>query len=122
MNGYEATQAIRAIEAEQGIEQRTKIIALTASVFDENRKDILASGCDDLVHKPFTPETLFRTLAEHLGIEYVYGESIKSIEPSTDIRDLSPDHLPVGWLEQLYQLVYEAASLSKPECLENDSI
>ena len=108
MNGYKATQAIRATEAEQGIEQRTKIIALTASVFDKNRKDILASGCDDLVHKPFTPETLFRTLAEHLGIEYVYGESIKSIEPSADIRDLSPDHLPVGWLEQLYQLAYEA--------------
>ncbi len=108
MNGYKATQAIRAIEAEQGIEQRTKIIALTASVFDENRKDILASGCDDLVHKPFTSETLFRTLAKHLGIEYVYGESIKSIEPSADIRDLSPDHLPVGWLEQLYQLAYEA--------------
>ena len=108
MSGYEATQAIRAIEAEQGIEQRTKIIALTASVFDENRKDILASGCDDLVHKPFTPETLFCTLAEHLGIKYVYSESIKSIELNTALQDLSPDHLPVEWLKQLYQLAYEA--------------
>ena len=93
MNGYDATQAIRAAEAEQGIEQHTKIIALTASVFNENRKDILAAGCDDLVHKPFTPETLFRSLAKHLEIEYVYDDSLQPIEPSAAIQDLSPKHL-----------------------------
>ncbi len=108
MSGYEATQAIRAAEAEQGVEQPTKIIALTASVFEEQKKDIFASGCDDLVHKPFTPETLFRTLARHLGIDYVHGESIKSIELDTDIQDLNPEYLPVGWIKQLYQLAYEA--------------
>ncbi len=108
MSGYEATQAIRAAEADRGVKQRTKIIALTASVFGENRKDIWAAGCDDLIHKPFTAETLFRTLAKHLAIEYIHSQSIKSIESSAAIQDLSPDHLPVGWIKQVYQLAEEA--------------
>ena len=108
MSGYKATQAIRTAEAMQNVQQRTPIIALTASAFDENREAILAAGCDDLIHKPFTPETLFRSLAQHLGVKYIYSESIKAMEPSAAIQELSPDHLPDGWLQQLYQSAYEA--------------
>ena len=108
INGYRDTKAIRAIEAKQGREERTKIIALTASAFDENREDILASGCDDLVLKPFTPETLFNSLEKHLGVKYVYGEFLKSIESNTDLQNLNPSDLPLGWIEKLYQLAYEA--------------
>ena len=49
MDGYEATQRIKA--QEKGRE--TAVIALTASAFEEDRKRILALGCDGFVPKPF---------------------------------------------------------------------
>jgi signal transduction histidine kinase/CheY-like chemotaxis protein len=68
MNGYEATRQIKS----QSQNQQTIIIALTASAFEEERKEILAAGCDDLVCKPFPQQLIFDKLAEHLGIKYLY--------------------------------------------------
>jgi PAS domain S-box-containing protein len=49
MNGYEATQHIKASPGGQN----TKILALTASSFEEERARILEAGCDDFLRKPF---------------------------------------------------------------------
>ena len=46
---YGATRRIKATE--QG--QSTKVIALTASAFEEDRHEVWAAGCDDFVRKPF---------------------------------------------------------------------
>ncbi|MDJ0680222.1 MAG: ATP-binding protein [Xenococcaceae cyanobacterium MO_167.B52] len=108
MNGYQATEAIRAAEIAAGTTNRTLIIALTASAFEENKDNILAVGCDDLVRKPFVPETLFSLMAQYLGIKYLYDHSFKSIEQIETIANLNLEDLPVGWLERLYQLAYEA--------------
>jgi two-component system sensor histidine kinase/response regulator len=69
IDGYGATRAIREAEGEA---RRTKIIALTASVFDHDRETIIAAGCDDFVAKPFLEETLFSKLAQHLGVRWDY--------------------------------------------------
>ncbi len=61
MDGYQATQRIRQIEKEAGTD-RTPIIALTASVSDEDRQRCIAAGMDDYLGKPFTQAALFSCL------------------------------------------------------------
>jgi PAS domain S-box-containing protein len=55
MDGLEATRRIRALEGGQAV----KIVALTASVFAEQRGEMLAAGMDDILHKPFRPTEIF---------------------------------------------------------------
>ncbi|HEY9840530.1 MAG TPA: ATP-binding protein, partial [Candidatus Obscuribacterales bacterium] len=47
MNGYEATRRIKAMPGACPV-----IVAVTASSFEEERKAILATGCDDFIRKP----------------------------------------------------------------------
>ncbi|UBF29649.1 response regulator [Kovacikia minuta CCNUW1] len=70
MNGYEATQWIKS--SLQG--QATIIIALTASVFEEQRQTILSTGCDDFLAKPFRENDLLEKIRHHLGVKYIYEE------------------------------------------------
>ena len=71
MDGYEATRRIKATE--QG--QRTKVIALTASAFEEDRHKVIAAGCDDFVRKPFREEEVCEMLERHLGVGFTYEEA-----------------------------------------------
>ncbi|MDX2431706.1 MAG: ATP-binding protein, partial [Bacteroides sp.] len=73
MDGYMATKAIRALP--QGLE--VKIVAVTASVLAEQQQNILACGCDELIHKPFREHDIFEAIAQHLGVEYLYREAEK---------------------------------------------
>jgi predicted ATPase/signal transduction histidine kinase/DNA-binding NarL/FixJ family response regulator len=76
MNGYEATQQIR--EHTKG--QATAIVALTASVLEEERAVILDAGCDDFLRKPFKENDIFDLMHKHIGVEYVYEDSGKVTE------------------------------------------
>ncbi|GAL29050.1 CheY-like receiver [Vibrio variabilis] len=57
MDGFEATEKIRQLETQLGI-ARTPIIALTASVVDDDIQKCFDSGMDDYVPKPFKAEIL----------------------------------------------------------------
>jgi signal transduction histidine kinase/ActR/RegA family two-component response regulator len=63
MNGLEATQAIR----DNSLNRNTPILAMTANVFDEDRKACLAAGMDDFLSKPVSPERLFSSLLHWLS-------------------------------------------------------
>ena len=71
MGGLEAARRIRALEGGQEV----KIAALTASVFEEERDNIMAAGMDDFVRKPYRPEEIFDCLTRHLGIRFEYDEA-----------------------------------------------
>jgi CheY-like chemotaxis protein len=91
----------------------TRIIALTASIFEEKRGEILATGFDDFVRKPFTEEVIFEKLAEYLGVRYIYEDLAPSTQPSrkgdrmgekSDSFFLSElAKMPKLWVKELYQ-------------------
>jgi signal transduction histidine kinase/CheY-like chemotaxis protein len=70
MDGYEATAQIRSLPGGDMV----KIVAITASAYSEQRQDILAAGCDDLVRKPFRDHEIFESMARQLDIKYFYEE------------------------------------------------
>ena len=115
MNGYEATQKIRA--SLKG--QATVIIALTASVFEEDRQTILAAGCDDFVRKPFREEELLNKMSKYLGVQYRYEEEVPQTESSrqnlqqasnSDIA-LQIVNMPPEWIEQLHNAASQGSDI-----------
>ncbi|HEY9865109.1 MAG TPA: PAS domain S-box protein [Candidatus Obscuribacterales bacterium] len=79
MNGYEATQRIRA--SLQG--DNTVIIALTAYASKSDRNLALSAGCNDYLSKPFQEDELFSKMAEYLKLKYVYADSTPSAAQSS---------------------------------------
>ncbi|MGB3292646.1 MAG: ATP-binding protein [Phormidesmis sp.] len=115
MDGYEATRQIRAIEHDSQ-QDSVKIVALTASAFEEEQKAMFASGCDDFVHKPFRTHVIFEKMAEHLGVQYLYRNDLDSAiaptqQPDTlTAQQLQPEDLavmPPEWIAQLHQAALE---------------
>jgi CheY-like chemotaxis protein len=75
LDGYEATKRIRKHETRNTKHEiPTLIIALTASVLEEERAAILSIGCDGFLRKPFREEEVFEILRTHLGARFVYEE------------------------------------------------
>ena len=107
MDGYEATKQIKA----HFRGKLTKIIALTANAFDQDRKMVLSAGCDDFLGKPFREEVLLEKVSEHLGVVYVYeqgnlkfeAEGEKTAEISRDVELKSYlKQMPDEWLSELH--------------------
>ncbi|MDR9426293.1 MAG: MHYT domain-containing protein [Marinobacter sp.] len=68
MNGHEATRAIRTLEAERG-HSPTPVIALTASVLEEDRREAKEAGMDGFAIKPIDLPELTAEIASLLGLE-----------------------------------------------------
>ena len=103
MDGLEATRRIRTLPGGDQV----KIVAFTAGVMEEERKPILAAGCDDFVSKPYRESLLFEVMAKHLGVKYHYEENPPEIdiESETDICSLTT--LPAGLRDALTRAVIE---------------
>ena len=67
MDGYEATRRIKAHPAGND----TIVIALTASISENNKPSLSEAGFDDLMHKPFSKRQLLDNLAQYLGVTYL---------------------------------------------------
>lgn len=107
MDGYEATKQIKTTTGGQA----TAIVALTASVLEEERAVILSAGCDDFMRKPFREEDIFVAMGKHLGVRYIYEDptavSAAGVEESSQevltpeaFASLSPD-----WTAQFKQSI-----------------
>ena len=67
MDGYEATRQIRRRERERKW-PRVPIVALTATVDEQEKRACLDAGMDDHLGKPFSREDLSAVLERHLGV------------------------------------------------------
>lgn len=102
MDGYDATQQIKGTVKGNA----TAIIALTASVLEEEKAIVLHAGCDDFVRKPFRATTLFEMMAKHLGVEYIYEDTDPLHEQARSPQALSPEQfktMPEAWQQEFYQ-------------------
>lgn len=65
MNGLEATEAIRKLEADGG--PRVPIIGLTAHALKGDREVCMKAGMDDYMSKPISPDALIAKVGEWLN-------------------------------------------------------
>lgn len=71
MDGYQATRAIRSLLGGD----KFPILALTASAFEEDKEQVLAAGCDEMLSKPIEAQHLFEAIERALGLRFKYAET-----------------------------------------------
>lgn len=81
MDGYEATKLIKGTVKGQA----TAIIAVTASVLEEERAVVSLAGCDDFIRKPFREADIFDAIHKHIGVNFIYEEESASKKDLTKI-------------------------------------
>jgi CheY-like chemotaxis protein len=79
MNGEEATRRIRSLPGGDDV----IIVALTASAFTDEREKVMASGMDDFVVKPYSPDEIYEKMQRYLSLRYIYKDSEKMQESET---------------------------------------
>jgi len=130
MDGITATHKIR-----EQIKQQTEpwniiIIAVTASVFPEFKDQILVTGMDDFIAKPFKITQVFSKIEQHTGIKFVRenksmllnNEQEKNISPKQPIelqeilslleRLRAASELgDIGMIQEIYKTIRTADSI-----------
>jgi PAS domain S-box-containing protein len=108
MNGLEASRTIKA----EAHGNPPVIIALTASVTEQERDNAMRSGgMDDFLAKPCREGELLEKLRVHLNLDYRYADEEKGPEmngcaapgPVADAQLLA--ELPMDWIDQLHDAV-----------------
>jgi CheY-like chemotaxis protein len=107
MDGFEAIKRIRATKAGAN----TKIIALTAHALEEERRAVMAAGCDDFVRKPFREQEIFDALVRHLRMKFIFANAPRPEStpqaPGLTLRQEQLEALPAELLRELRQAVIE---------------
>ena len=84
----------------------TAIVAVTASVFEDKKAEILQSGCDHFIAKPFKHTDIFIAMEKYLGVNCIF-ESNEDNDAETDYV-LTPelfDDIPAELKETLKQSI-----------------
>ena len=106
MDGYEATKYIKSTTKGNA----TAIIALTASVLEEEKVIVLSAGCDDFLRKPFKEQIIFDALNKHLGVQFVYEDLEANDDQHLKTNSTSINLAIMGeeWRSQLHVAAVEA--------------
>ena len=90
MDGLEATRRIRAFEQAQR-RKPVPVIALSASVLEQDRRNARAAGMDGFASKPLEPARLFREIARVLHLQLDASPSGgTTLQASARVPDMSP--------------------------------
>ncbi len=95
LDGFAATEQIKT----NLNGRKTKIIALSASGFEEDRQKAEGIGFDQFVLKPFRESTIFETLQQQLGVEFLYQSAADAV--ATKAATQEPDPLTVEALREM---------------------
>jgi PAS domain S-box-containing protein len=110
LDGIHATQQIRQLPDGKAV----KIVAVTASVLLEQRKEMLDAGMDDFILKPYRFNEIYDCLSRQLGVQYVFEDAnVNQGEDELVITAEAMAVLPTELRQELH------ASL---ESLESESI
>ncbi|TVQ55897.1 MAG: PAS domain S-box protein, partial [Spirulina sp. DLM2.Bin59] len=103
IDGFAATRQIR--DQESATTTYTPIIALTASVFPQDRNEAIEAGCDQFLSKPCPEWELFQKLADVLALTYEYEITAPDIAtpPPKTLTMADLEAMPRDWIEALYQ-------------------
>lgn len=119
LDGFAATQAVRAWEAEQQL-NRTPVIALTAHAMEGYREQCLQQGMDDYLTKPIKKKILLKTVTQWIDPRPV----ILVVDDSDDNRLLIEHFLNKDTLSLLFarngQEAIEAIQRRKPTIILMD--
>jgi CheY-like chemotaxis protein len=107
MDGYEATRQIKSMPDGQ----RTPIIALTASAFEEDRKAIMATGCDNLVRKPIKEHELFDSIKHLLGVHFRYKDQAETSQKAAPLDPQALARLSNELMEELLEAAQQLDSV-----------
>jgi two-component system sensor histidine kinase/response regulator len=99
MNGYEATERIRAQEQRSGV--HIPIVAMTAHALDGMREQCLSRGMDGYLSKPINIVTLW----------YELDKVIPPIQNSTGTPACPPTQLPIADFKKIRQTVDDSREL-----------
>jgi PAS domain S-box-containing protein len=105
MDGYAATRYIKA----NFQSYNTIIIALTASVLEEDTNAIFDAGCDAIIRKPFRESEIFQALEQYLGICFTVevqpsvGSGSVIRQPMSSLRQALLEFMPKDWIVQVHE-------------------
>ncbi|MEM9091342.1 MAG: response regulator [Cyanobacteria bacterium P01_F01_bin.53] len=85
MDGYTATRRIKAMGS-------PKIVGVSASSVPEEQTAAFEAGCDDFIRKPFKTREIFDAMAKHLGLRYLYADSLATNSLDSDSLESSIKH------------------------------
>ena len=86
--------------------------------FREQRQEILAAGCNDMVPKPFLACEIFEAMARFLVIEYIYETESEAVPDRLDRTDLTSTMLADLPDELLQELRQATLALNREAALE----
>lgn len=96
IDGLAATRRLR----QSGSGAQLKIVAVSASAYDLDRRECLAAGCDGFLAKPFREEDLWGMVGSTLGLTWHRAEPDDSRSPFAAV--VSPP--PAAEAQALYEL------------------
>ncbi|NPA66815.1 MAG: response regulator, partial [Epsilonproteobacteria bacterium] len=109
LNGIEATKKIRELPGGKDV----IIIGLTASIFEEDKKRLLASGMNEIILKPYKLEDIYMILHKYFDVDYIYEDT-----PSKDKINFSHQKFIESLKKldkELLQKLYDKALLLEKE-------
>ena len=120
MDGYEATKVIKTTMKGQA----TAIIALTASVFEEEKAVVLSTGCDSFIRKPFREAEIFDAMEKQIGVQFIYETDENNEQKKTKIdvhkviNSQTIANLSDAWVKDFKQAIVNADSVTIDSLLE----
>lgn len=88
MDGLETISNIRRVQKNLDI----PIIALSANVFEEDKKEAINSGANDFISKPIEEKVIYQILQKYLSIEFEYQKKDeKNIDVDSELKELPED-------------------------------
>ncbi len=99
MDGLEATRHIKATD----VGAQTRIVAVTAHALEEERREILAAGCDDFIRKPYCYADILDALTRNLGVRFVYEDKTPAADGALPLTAAVLADLPAELRNELEQ-------------------